>query len=110
MFRATVNGYNVYGPAYGLNVYRNGNHFGGLTGYWQNRTDLDQLAAQINAGGSIPALIDALESLTAAMDNVLLHQGKHMTPADQQGREKLVVAAKAALAAASDAQDSYDLN
>lgn len=43
-------------------------------------------------------LMAALDNVTAAMENVLLHNGAAMTPADREGRTKLVRAARAAIA------------
>lgn len=43
-------------------------------------------------------LMAALDNVTAAMESVLLHNGAAMTPADREGRMKLVTAARAAIA------------
>lgn len=40
------------------------------------------------------SLLDTLANVTAALDNVLLHQGKHMTPADLYQRQMLCAATK----------------
>jgi len=42
----------------------------------------------------IEELTSTLEVVTEALDNVLLHQGQHMTPGDRQGRSKLVSEAR----------------
>lgn len=43
-----------------------------------------------NLIAAAPDLLDSLELLIAAMENVLLHQGDQMTPADRDGRTALV--------------------
>ena len=58
----------------------------------RNGGRLDWQRARLIAAA--PSLLEQLEVCTAALENVLLHLGNQMTPADQESRTKLVEASK----------------
>lgn len=57
---------------------------------WIRRTAREAIAQATGPG----SLLDTLSNVTAALDTVLIHQGKHMTPDDLYQRRMLVAATK----------------
>lgn len=66
-------------------------------GYVMGRC-MDILNRGIEPATTLPtgpgSLLDTLSNVTAALDNVLLHQGQHMTPEDRYQRRLLVASTK----------------